>query len=193
MTHLIFDFDGTLVDTHPLIINSFLQTARKYGVQDPHREWLENNMGMELKQMIAKCIPNLADIDEAINLFRSYQMEKFIETVQLFDGVQDGLLKLKNLGYKMLIFTNKSTRFLPPILEKYNLQFDYILGIEDVHEPKPNPEGILKVAKLYQTDSTNCIMIGDSYADILCGKNANADHYAQNFDELVKIILNNYV
>ena len=212
MYKLIFDFDGTLADTHPLIVESFLSTAQHYGLKNPNRQWLEDNMGMGLKEMMQQFIPNLVNYDEAIEFFRNYQMSKFVETVKLFDGVAVGLKILKEKGYQMSIFTNKSTRFLAPILTKYNLQlgyFDYIIGSEDVNNPKPNPEGILKIANLYQTTSQNCVMIGDSYADILCGQNAGvktiaithnnlpfsiktiesrADFYADNFKELVRFL-----
>jgi HAD superfamily hydrolase (TIGR01549 family) len=169
--YFIFDFDGTLVDTHTLIIEAFVRTGLEYSV-DVDRNWICENMGMELSKMLRHLIPN-ENIVETTSIFREYQL-KYLMNLDFFPDVLNTLIKLKAEGHRMSILTQKSNSTINKYLNTKGVRemFDYVIGGDDVAKPKPDPEGLFKLAELYQTDIQNLIMVGDSYADIETGQNA---------------------
>jgi pyrophosphatase PpaX len=189
--YYIFDFDGTLADTHELILESFVQTGLNFDF-NVDQEWVKANIGMELEQMLLHLIPTIPT-QKAVDYFRQYQL-KHLLNLDFFPNVLDTLKSLKSKGYKMSILTQKSNctinKFL--IAKRERDMFDFVLGRDDITKAKPDPEGLFKLAKLLQTNVSNLIMIGDSFADIEAGKNAGCTTIAvaHNGEKFSQRILN---
>lgn len=169
---ILFDLDGTLIDTNDLIISSFLYTLNKYYPGKYQREDVLPFMGPPLYDTFSKFDPDRTE--EMISEYRTYNIANHDLLVKEFKGVNETVETLKNKGFKLGIV---STKILDTVLKglkltKLDPYFDTIVTLEHVKNAKPDPEAILKA--LEQLDSTpeQAIMIGDNYHDILAGKNA---------------------
>lgn len=172
ITTLLFDFDGTLLDTNELIIQSFetVLNARypgKYGRDD-----ILPFLGPPLKETCDRIDPTIAD--ELIQDYRLWNMENHDVLAKEFDGVTETLKELKRSGLKMAIVSTKRNEMIKKGLELISIEdlFDTIIGLDDVQNAKPDPEPILLALERLGSSPEESLMIGDNYHDILGGKNA---------------------
>jgi pyrophosphatase PpaX len=171
---VIFDRDGTLFDSLDVILRSFNYAIQPFTAKRPaNEEWFEA-FGPAEKDVIAKFIPERHK-QAAFERFFQYYREHFQE-FSLYSGMRDLLVELKGNGSKLMLFTgggNVSTWFC---LEQSGILhlFDALVCGEDVHHPKPHPEGILKLMKEQEVMPEETIVVGDSSADVEAGKTAGA-------------------
>ncbi|MCQ6278740.1 pyrophosphatase PpaX [Bacillus sp. EB600] len=169
---ILFDLDGTLIDTNELIISSFLHTLGKYYPNKYQREDVLPFMGPSLDETFGSIAPDR--VEEMIREYRTYNNANHDFLVKEFIGVNQTIEILKDKGFKLAIV---STKILDTInkglkLTKLDPYFDTIIALDHVSKAKPDPESIFKA--LDQLDSTKeqAIMVGDNFHDILAGKNA---------------------
>lgn len=169
---ILFDLDGTLVDTNELIISSFLHTLGKYYPDKYKREDVLPFMGPSLYETFGGIDPERAE--EMIHEYRTYNHEKHDLLVKEFKGVNETVKSLKDNGFKIAIV---STKILDTIIKglkltKLDPYFDVIVALDHVQKPKPDPEAIFFALKQLNSTPEKAIMVGDNYHDILAGKNA---------------------
>jgi pyrophosphatase PpaX len=169
---ILFDLDGTLVDTNELIISSFLHTLEKYYPKKYKREDVLPFMGPSLYETFGGIDPKRAE--EMILEYRSYNHENHDRLVTEFKGVNETVKALKASGFKIAIV---STKILDTVIKGLNLTkldpyFDVIVALDHVKQPKPDPEAIYVALKQLDSTPEKAIMVGDNYHDILAGKNA---------------------
>lgn len=171
---LLFDLDGTLIDSTQAIWESFVLAARDYGLELEDRyDEVEKKIGMTLAEMFLQVgIPN-EKIGDCVRTYRRYYEEKFLEKTFLLPKVKETIERAWNT-HKMGVVTSKSHYFSEKILEHFGLlkYFFTLVGIEDVSKPKPDAEPILKALEgiAYQRDQV--FMIGDTLFDMQSAKNA---------------------
>ena len=201
---LIFDFDGTLIDSVPDLAdatNAMLTTLGKetYPISTI-RNWVGNGSRMLVERALVGKIEVLegeltveeADHAEQV-FFDAYKNISGSKTVA-YPDVDSGLKKLKAAGYTLALVTNKPIRFVPKILQSFGWQdlFSEVLGGDSLAKKKPNPAPLLHVCKALNITPAQAVMIGDSRNDILAGQNANMDtlglsygyNYGQDIREL---------
>lgn len=165
---VIFDLDGTLVDTKALIYASFQHTFAKYKpnyvLSD---EELSSFLGPTLKATFQRYFDE-EQIDEIIAYYRTYNHEHHDELVQEFPHVRTTLTYLKEAGYPMAVMSNKLGDTVKMGLRRfgYDQFFDVVLGSEEIEEPKPSPSGILKACELLGVGCDDVIYIGDAVTDV---------------------------
>jgi pyrophosphatase PpaX len=169
---ILFDLDGTLVDTNELIISSFLHTLGKYYPDKYKREDVLPFMGPSLYDTFSGIDPERAE--EMILEYRTYNHENHDRLVKEFKGVNETVKRLKEDGFKIAIV---STKILDTVvkglkLTKLDPYFDVIVALDHVEKPKPDPEAIYVALKQLDSTPEKAIMVGDNYHDILAGKNA---------------------
>jgi pyrophosphatase PpaX len=169
---ILFDLDGTLVDTNELIISSFLHTLGKYYPDKYKREDVLPFMGPSLYETFGGIDPERAE--EMIREYRTYNHENHDLLVKEFKGVNETVKKLKDNGFKIAIV---STKILDTVvkglkLTKLDPYFDVIVALDHVEKPKPDPEAIYVALKQLDSTPEKAIMVGDNYHDVLAGKNA---------------------
>jgi pyrophosphatase PpaX len=169
---LLFDLDGTLIDTNELIISSFLHTLDIYYPNQYKREDVLPFIGPPLYDTFVKMDPDR--VEEMITTYRKYNHEKHDELVTEFDGVFDTVKILHEKGLKLGIVTTKMRKTVDMGLKLTKLDqfFDVIVALDDVKNAKPDPEPVLLALKRLDSKPEEAIMIGDNYHDILAGKNA---------------------
>lgn len=201
---LIFDFDGTLIDSVPDLAdatNAMLTTLGKetYPIETI-RNWIGNGSRMLVERALVGNIEVAAgaltkeEADHAEQVFfDAYKNLSGSKTVA-YPDVDEGLKKLHAAGYTLALVTNKPIRFVPKILQSFGWQdlFSEVMGGDSLPVKKPDPAPLLHVCASLNVSVAQAIMIGDSRNDILAGQNANMDtlglsygyNYGQDIREL---------
>ncbi len=172
ITTVLFDFDGTLIDTNEVIIQSFQYTFRQVLGEEKPVEEIIKTFGEPLALTMSKMLP--IPPEEAMEIYRSYHYGKFNELISIFPGMLELVKELKRRGYKMAIVTSRLRHTTLLGLQKYDMEqyFDYIVTADDTDKHKPDPTPILIALEKLSALPEEAIMIGDSMFDILCAHNA---------------------
>jgi pyrophosphatase PpaX len=172
ITTVLFDLDGTLINTNDLIISSFLHTLNHY-YPDQYKEIdVLPFMGPPLEESFGGLNP--AKIDEMCAHYRAYNQEHHDELVTEFEGVYETVETLYKQGYKLAIVSTKVRNVVLKGLDLMKLRpfFDVVITLDEVENAKPHPEPIEKALKELGSSPQEAIMVGDNHHDILAGKNA---------------------
>lgn len=172
ITTVLFDLDGTLINTNELIIASFTDTLNHYCPGQFTREDILPFIGPTLNETFSSIDPDRAE--EMIAHYREHNWRNHDALVTQFEGVFETVQTLKQSGYKLAIVTTKRRDVVEKglRLSKLDQFFEVIVTFDDVENAKPDPEPLVKALKLLDSIPEEAIMIGDSYHDILGGKNA---------------------
>lgn len=167
--HIIFDFDGTIADTGDLIIRSWQYT---YEVRRGHKadeDLIRKSFGEPLVLTMKREFPEF-DVDESIEIYRSYQVKHYKEEVRPFPGMVEVIKRLKVLGYTVSVVTSRMRRTTLAGLEKFGIlgDMDHVITCEDTSEHKPDPAPVIACLKALCAEGDSAIMVGDSTFDIRC-------------------------
>lgn len=173
ITALLFDFDGTLMDTNELIIQTFEHVLNKHYPGQYDRKDILPFMGPTLKDTFDSIDPKKAV--ELIKEYREWNEKMHDRLVHEFDGVSETLKALKAMGLKIAIVSTKQSPMVKrgvKLLDVDEALFDVIIGLDHVTHAKPDPESILLALEQLGVSKDEALMIGDNYHDIVGGKNA---------------------
>lgn len=173
---LIFDMDGTLIDTDQVLYETWKELFLLYKSKDYviDREFVRGFSGPPIEQSIARAFP---EMDGAFILkeYRARTQKYYDLFLKLYPGELEILEKLYNDGYIFAIATSKNKAMAIKSLEKYNLlnYFSFILTSSDNFKTKPDPEMINFIQEKTGYSKEEIVMIGDTRFDYLAAKNAN--------------------
>lgn len=171
---LIFDLDGTLVDTRRDIANSVNFARNQLGLPSLELTKVMQYVGDGLQKLLERSIPEEQwdKIDEAILLFRNHYRDHLLDFSSFYPGIDDVLHHF--LDKKMAVVSNKPVAFTRSILEGLGIEngFDCVIGGDSLPSMKPNPEPILTVLNRLSVNPEAAVMIGDSPSDIKAGHSA---------------------
>jgi pyrophosphatase PpaX len=170
--YVLFDFDGTLIDTNELIIAALKETAKRFINRDLTQDDLNSILGKYLdEQMKYLCEAQYRQMSE---YYSSYYRENQDRMVKEFPGVRDMHADLKKLGVENAIVSAKEPRGIEHGLNLFNLSdyVDVIISAHDIQNNKPHPEPALKALEAFGAKPDQALLVGDSPYDILCGRNA---------------------
>ncbi|SDK04779.1 pyrophosphatase PpaX [Sediminibacillus albus] len=169
---ILFDLDGTLIDTNELIIASFLHTLKVYSNHEYSRKEVLDFIGPPLKDSFMKIDPDR--VDEMVATYREHNLSNHDDYVTAYPTVVDTLKQLKAAGYQLAIVTTKvkSTAMMGIALTGMEGLFETVIGLEDVTNAKPHPEPIIKALQQLDGQASTTLMVGDNYHDIEAGQNA---------------------
>ena len=199
---ILFDFDGTLIDSVPDLVSAIneMQAAlgRESFAEDVVRSWVGNGAHTLVKRALSASVNIDESIDtvffeKALHIFLSAYKEHACVKTCTYPNVHTTLQKLKEYGYKMAIVTNKPHTFVAPILKGLKLEeyFSLYLGGDSLEKKKPHPEPLLHICKELGVDVLNAVMVGDSKNDILAANAANmqsiAVSYGYNYGEDISL------
>ena len=172
---IIFDLDGTLIDTNQIIIDSFRETFNKHFPEETITlDDIKSFIGPTLEQTFGKYTNDPFKIQDMIDTYRTYYVENEMGSFEIYPNVKEVLKDLKDDGYNLAILTSKFKKAAWPSFTHYNLDsiFDVFISLDDVEKPKPDKNAVETVLSHFP-ESKTAIMIGDNQGDILAGKNAN--------------------
>ncbi len=169
---VLFDFDGTVINTNELIIESYKYAFHKVLKREVSMEEILSLFG---RPLILSFKEKYGEAGEALGAaFREYNESRHDEVVKAFPNALSGIDMIKKAGFKTGIVTSKRRKMLLRGLEVIGLSgvFDVLIANEDTAEHKPSPEPILAACQRLGVIPQNAIYVGDSVFDMLCGKNA---------------------
>ena len=164
---VLFDLDGTLVNTTPLILESFRHTFKQFGMAVPSDSELVAGFGLPMRTAVTAYMPDEM-ADEFCDAYRAYQRTRHDELIEGIDGVGETLSSLKQSGIKMAVVTSKKRPAAIRDLGCYNLveYFDTIIACDDCAENKPLPGPSLMALKCLGLTGADCLTVGDSPYDL---------------------------
>lgn len=170
---VLFDFDGTIMDTNDLILQSWQHTFRTVEGRERPKEDIIGTFGEPLYVTMEKVLPQLT-VEEGAKIYRSYHHDNFTELIEIFPGILELLKELKTRGYKTGIVTSRLRHTTELGLGKYDMEqyFDTVVTCDDTDKHKPDPEPVLIALERLGSKPEEAVMIGDSIFDILCAKGA---------------------
>jgi phosphoglycolate phosphatase len=171
---IIYDFDGTLVDTLFDIADSVNLTLADLGLSQLSRETIRKYVGKGVERLMSQTLydTDFTDIPRAVALFKKHYSENLINHTDFYPHGREILEHFKNK--KQAICSNKPEDFVRRILESLEEldPFDAILGGDSVKSKKPDPEGLNSILKKFNISADEAVLIGDSPVDIETGKRA---------------------
>jgi HAD superfamily hydrolase (TIGR01509 family) len=174
---IIFDLDGTLIDSMPLHFKAFKKTLKEHGVSMKDAT-LKHFMGSSTKKIlqdIKKIYSFQGKVDDVREERRYHYFQELGKKNIIFPGVKTLLKNLKK-DYKIAIATGSSRVTVRYSLKKEFLNFfDCIITVNDVSNGKPAPDQLLIAAKRMGVKSSECLMVGDSTYDIISANRAKMD------------------
>jgi phosphoglycolate phosphatase len=186
MELLIFDLDGTLIDSAPDLassVNYMLKTLGREPFDEATiRSWVGNGAQMLVKRALSGSINpkplSQTFFKRALEIFLEHYEQNLVNKTALYPGVKE---TLEALSHKRLaIATNKPERFVKPIIQKLDIDcFDFLVGGDTLHAKKPDPAMLLHILK--RSGAREALMIGDSKNDILAAKNARLPSVAVTY------------
>ena len=168
---ILFDLDGTVINTNELIFQSFEYALETVLHTSLSRDILRTTFGKPLAQIMQEMGGEQAQ--ELRKAFVDYSIAHEND-IYLFPGVEKALKELKALNIKTAVVTSRLYRSALLDLHQFELEkyFDVFITPEATEKHKPNPEPALKALEQLGTEPHEAIMTGDSVLDLLCGKQA---------------------
>ena len=169
---ILFDLDGTLIDTNELIVECFQYALKEHKNLDVPREDVVKTFGEPLVFAMQKYGED--NVDDLLNLFRKHQETRHDIMARECGGVTDGIKELKEDGIKIALVTSKRRPMTERGLNLIDIfkYMDAVVAFEDTEDHKPTGAPALKACELLDVRPEETIMVGDSHNDILCGKDA---------------------
>lgn len=178
---VIFDLDGTLVNTAPDVRIALNKTLQEYTKKQITIDGIYDLVGHGPRFLIEKAFSMVhfkyakRDVDNAIESYlQHYKAYPVVET-QIYSNVEKVLRLLKNSGIRLAICTNKPSVMTQLVLNVLELRdfFEVVISGDDVAHPKPHKKHIFDVLDVMGLSNKDAVMVGDSSVDCLAAKNAN--------------------
>jgi pyrophosphatase PpaX len=171
---LLFDLDGTLIDSIDLILRSYRHTMRVHrGEEPPVDIWMEG-LGTPLSVQFRRWTDDEAEIRAMVETYRTYNLTHHDELVRPYEGVVEQVLRLDARGKTLGLVTSKMRGGALKGLRLVGIEaaFDVVVGSDEVTHPKPHPEPVLLALERLGRAPADAVFIGDSRHDIECGRAA---------------------
>ncbi len=183
---LIFDLDGTLMDTRRDLCTGINLMRRHYGLAPLPVDTVAGYVGNGIRNLVARALQDHqasrercaqaspVDLDEAVRInYQCYCRHLHDETV-LYPGVENGVHQLHAAGYILALISNKPVEACRELLRYFKLAglFSSVLGGDSVRELKPHPEAVLATLRSTRVDRTRTWMIGDHVTDLEAARRA---------------------
>jgi len=173
---LLFDLDGTLLDSRDAVIEAVADTAEQFAPGHFSQEELFARFGESFDDFLLDVARAAGKMDknEVLDHYFGYVREHLADHAKLFPRVRENLEQLKEAGYQLAVVTNKHREFAQTSLRLAGIDrmFETIVAVDDVACGKPSPEPLQKVLSDLGKRPDEAMMIGDSRFDVLAAKAA---------------------
>jgi len=177
MKSVIFDMDGTLLDSSYAMTLSVNHVRKSFGLPSVEKEYLEYIINEPCINLPMKLYNVSEYTDEHRNRFAKHYLANANLHVKPYDGALDLLKSLHVNGFTLSIATNATDFFARNMLEGQGMldYFSYIIGANNVEKSKPNPDMLHHISNLSEIPLAHSLLVGDSIKDEGAAKNANID------------------
>jgi len=199
---LLFDLDGTLVDSAPDLALALNKTLQDLNFAEFDESTIRCWVGNGAKVLIERALLNTSEsnkqldpalVNDALAIFLRHYQDCLCLKSALYTDVKEGLMILKASGFRLAIITNKAEAFITPILVELGIGglFEILIGGDTLPEKKPHPAQLNYALQQLKVSAEQCLMIGDSKNDILAAKAANIASvgltYGYNYGEDITV------
>jgi pyrophosphatase PpaX len=169
---VLFDLDGTVLDTSDLIVNTFKYTFQKHYNRNLAPQEIYEFFGKTLRAAMEYLGSD--QVEELINTYRNYSLTHHDQMITIFSGVVETIQALYDAGIAMAIVTSKTKETALRGLKIFDLDkyFPVIIGAEQCKNHKPHPEPVTTALVQLKMNPEECLMIGDSSFDLISGRQA---------------------
>lgn len=176
---VIFDMDGTILNTLEDLKNATNYTLRKFNMPERTLEEVRMFVGNGIRKLIERAVPaetTKEKIDELLKVFLEYYEIHSSDNTCAYPGIKNLVENLKKLGIKTAVSTNKADEPAQELGKKYfNGIFDLIVGQKDGLRTKPAPDSVNEILRILNIQKKDAVYIGDSDVDIQTAKNSDLD------------------
>lgn len=166
---LIFDLDGTLVDSRADLATGINLMRAHYGLPPLPLDTVTGFIGNGIRRLVERSLDGAdVDVDEAVELDRRFYREHMLDQTAFYPGAGDGLRKLSDAGHVLAVLSNKPGDASRTIIQHLGAEpiFVRVLGGGDLPNLKPAPDGILALMNETGISAENVWMIGDHHTDL---------------------------
>jgi phosphoglycolate phosphatase len=190
---ILFDLDGTLIDSTEAILESFHTAFETFGTVVPEDDAIKTHIGHPLDVMFKSLGVKDTLIGRHIDAYKMHYKEIARAKTFLLPNAKEAVM-LGSQYATLGVVTTKTAQYSIELLEHLGLMeyFDVLIGRENVEHPKPHPEPILKALFKLQHDKKKCWMIGDTPMDILAAQAAGVESVAVSCGYAPKTLLLEY-
>lgn len=181
---LIFDLDGTLLDSLPDLTDALTTALDKHGLPTPSLQQVKDWVGNGALVLCQRAVPKHTQQALLMKVYEDFLQaydSQCHQKSRLYEGVLQGLERLQAHGFVLTLCTNKPKHFLPNILSKFKLNFSQVVAGDSLSQKKPHPLPLLHICQTQGIAPNQAIMIGDSKNDIQAAKNANITSIALSY------------
>ncbi len=175
ITTILFDLDGTLVDSQEGIIKTQYELMQQKGY-NIEMNTIRKLFGKPLEVCLATFAPEKSEdeIWDLVKEFREMYAKNHLQIIQLLPNAKEILEELKKKGYSLGIASTKLKKFIMEAINHFEIAdyFEVVVSGYEVENHKPAPDLILETAKQMKVDPKDCVYIGDSPTDIIAGREA---------------------
>ncbi|GET74503.1 HAD hydrolase-like protein [Streptococcus dysgalactiae] len=173
MTAILFDLDGTLVDSSPGILNAFQYTFKQMNHIVPDASLLSTYIGPPLETTFRTFFENKDQVEQAILHFRAFYKESGIYQVSVYDDIETLLRTLVQEGFDLYVTTSKHEPMAIQMLTNLGIA-DYFTGVFGSTSVRYHKADVIQAClQTMSTSAQNPLIIGDTKFDIIGGKQAN--------------------
>ncbi|MEO8561486.1 MAG: HAD-IA family hydrolase [bacterium] len=171
---LLFDLDGTLIDSIELILGAKRHAFIGFAGHAPTDEEWRAGIGIPLQTALRHFAPDDAEVDRLFGRYREYQLEHHDRLVRTYDGIAEGIRELSSAGHPMALVTSKSDWMAEKALVLVGLDelIPVIVGCDSCVNHKPHPEPVERALALLGSEADNALFVGDSPHDVQSGRAA---------------------
>lgn len=175
---IIFDFDGTLVDTLTDVALCFNEALHRSGFPQHPLEAFSGFVGGNLETVVSRMLPPDQCVENNIcrvkNIYRELYLASSKPNTKPYPGIMELLQQLKRQGYTLAINSNKGQLLLDDMVAKmFPPQFfDAVIGYQENFPSKPSPDGVYRICKICSLPLEQSIYVGDGASDIATAANA---------------------
>ena len=178
MNLLIFDLDGTLIDSKVDLVHSVNAARGLMKLPPISEELVSSYVGNGAPVLMRRALgqeASEADVQRALEYFLGYYREHMLDNTRLYPGVKDALDRLHHAGNNMAVLTNKPVRFSRELVNGLGLRshFFQVYGGNSFEQKKPDPIGVETLLRESGIARERAVMVGDSGVDIRTARNAN--------------------